>query len=268
MSSVFGRLGYSSYSSSNVTDLSDSVVKQMDSLPDLLQPWQQEDMKNANVGGYLNNPVSNNITSVWTVANTIIAIPNLAQTNVSSILTAAGTLSTAANNFFGHTDRMSGLSDPPESDPTLPTYKTAIGIGKMTMYLTYQIDGVQNNAPLLGSFSSLYAKNDLITYYETIKNYAGTVANSIFSIVDSETQQTSYSSNLSQSQANTISNNLTAVANFMNTRRTADVTFYYNSRTVVDEYNTLKTFSNMGQTQTDLVTNTIGSSKLLQRINS
>ena len=54
----------------------------------------------------------------------------------------------------------------------------------------------------------------------------------------------------------------------MNTRRTGDVTFYYNSKTIVDEYNTLKTFNNMGQTQTDMVTNLIGTEKLLTRLNS
>ena len=79
---------------------------------------------------------------------------------------------------------MAGLADPPDSDPTLPTYRSATGIGKMVMYLTYQIDGVQNNAPMLGSFTSLYTKNDLISYYENIKGYVGAVANSIITLDD------------------------------------------------------------------------------------
>lgn len=266
--SVFGRLGYTPYSGSSVSNLSDAVKKQMDSMPDMLQPWQKEDMANNNVSDYFKNPLQTSIQNVWNSANNIIAVPNLASTNVSSILTAAQSLYASANNFYNHTNRLSGLSEPPESDPTLPTYKTASSVGKMVMYIVYQTDGVQNNSPMVACFSSLYTKSDLDAYSNIIQGYATTIQNSITTISIEEPPSTSYTSNLTQQQANNMIANLSSITSFMNDRRTADVNFYYNSRTIVEEYNTLKTFSNMGQTQTDMVTNLIGSDKLLQRLNS
>ena len=224
--SVFGRLGYTPYSGSNVSNLSDGVKKQMDSMPDMLQPWQKEDMANNNVSDYFKNPLQSSIQNVWTSANNIIAIPNLVSTNVSSILVAAQSLYAAANNFNNHTNRLSGLTEPPESDPTLPTYKTASSVGKMVMYIVYQTDGVQNNSPMVGCFSSLYTKNDLDAYASIIQGYATTIQNSITTIVVEEPPSTTYTSNLTQQQASNMVSNLNSISTFMDNRRTADVNFY------------------------------------------
>jgi len=266
--SIFGRLGYAPYSGSNVSDLSAAVKKQMDTMPAMLQPWQKTDMENSNVGGYFTNPVKVATEDLWDSANNIIAVPNLSQiSNISSILTSAQSLFTAANNFIQHTDRISGLTEPPEDNPTLPTYKTASSVGKMVMYLVYQTDGVQNNAPIVGCFSSLYTNDDLVTYQNIIQGYATTIQNSINVESIEEPPSTTYTSNLTQQQVSSMVTNLGNIVTFMNSRRTSDVNFYYNSRTIVDEYNTMKTFNNMGQTETDMVTNLIGSDKLLQRLN-
>jgi len=54
----------------------------------------------------------------------------------------------------------------------------------------------------------------------------------------------------------------------MNSRRTADVTFYYNSQSIVNDYNTLKQFSTPGQSESYLYNNYVGTDKLKTRINS
>ena len=113
----------------------------------------------------------------------------------------------------------------------------------------------------------MYTKNDLDAYASIIQGYATTIQNSITTIVVEEPPSTTYTSNLTQQQVSTMVTNLGNIVTFMNSRRTSDVNFYYNSRTIVDEYNTMKTFNNMGQTETDMVTNLIGSDKLLQRLN-
>lgn len=272
MGSIFGRLDYVHYEGTGVSDLSEPVLNQMKSMPPLLKPWQQEDMKNNNVSDYYKNPVANTIFDIWGVANSIPTITHIANTSANTILPIISTLTTSLNNFYAHTNRMSGLGNAPESDPSLPTLKPALGVAKMVMYITYQTDGVQNNAPMMGCFSSLHTNDDLVTYYNTIENYYTTIATSIVVTTDPgdiETPpSTSYSTNLSPTQIAQISTNLSNISTFMDTRRTADVNFYYNSKMIADEYNDLKTFNNMGQAQSDMVNNLIGSDKLLTRLNS
>lgn len=267
--SIFARLQFdSSFQNENVTPMSDSVIKHMDHMPPMINDWQKEDIGSSNVGGYFKNPVANVSVDIWTVANNIIAINHLSSTNVAQILTAANNLNTAANNFVMHTNRMSGVASTDINNPELPTYSSAIGAGKLITYIVYQSDNVQNNAPMLGSFTSLYSEANLTSYYTTIQNYASQVANSIIATTDPELLTTTYSSNLSQSQANTIAANLANTASFMDTRRNADVTFYNNSQLVIRDYNEVRQFSNMGSTETELTNTLIGSDKLLTRLDS
>lgn len=266
--SIFARLQFdSSFQGGNVTPMSNSVIKHMDAMPAMLTDWQKSDIGSSNVGGYFQNPVANTTASIWTVANNIIAITGLASSNVTQISTAANGLSISANNFMAHTNRMSGVTQFDYNNPTAPTYQSAIGIGKLLSYIVYQSDGVQNNAPMIGSFSSLYTSSNLTSYYTTIQNYVTQVQNSIIATSDGLGGYT-YSSNLTQTQANTIATNLSTAGTFMDTRRTADVTFYTNSQAVVSDYNSVRSFTNMGQTETTMVNNLIGTPKTLSRINS
>jgi hypothetical protein len=121
---------------------------------------------------------------------------------------------------------------------------------------------------MMGSFTSIYSGNNLTDFYSTIQDYATDVANSIIVTTDPELLVTTYSSNMTQTQANSISTDLTEIADFMNARRTADVTFHTNSLAVVNDYNSVRRFSKMGATESDLANNLIGSDKLLTRINS
>ena len=51
----------------------------------------------------------------------------------------------------------------------------------------------------------------------------------------------------------------------MITTSNSDIAFFTNSRAVVDDYNAIKGFSKMGQTEIYLTENLIGSDKLLSR---
>jgi hypothetical protein len=259
--SIFGRLGYNAANTESlVTPLSSNVIATMSNMPPLLNKWQTADAANNNVGGYFQNPVANITQSIWTVANTIIAIQDLNEVaNLANISLAANSLSLSANNFYGHTNRISGVSTN-NDNPTLPHYNSAIAVSKVVMYITFQSDGVQNNAPLMGNFSSLTQEANLTISYNTIKDYANTIANSI--------NHSSNTTNLTPIQINTIQQGMNTATDLMNSRRTADVTFYYNSRAIVDDYNTMKQFSNPGQSELDLFNNYIGTEKLKSRINS
>jgi hypothetical protein len=268
--SIFARLGYDEANTSSiVTPLSANVISTMNNLPPLLNTWQTADAANNDVGGYFQNPVANVTQSIWSVANTIIAIPNLNQVaNLANIASSANALYQAANNFYSHTNRISGVS-PDSDEPTLPHFKSAMAVSKVVMYITFQSDGVQNNAPMMGNFTSLIQANNLTISYNTISTYSGNIANSISSSSDGgEPPVTTYSSNLTSNQITTIVNNLNIATNLMNSRRNGDVNFYYNSQGIVNDYNTLKQFSTPGQSESYLYNDYVGTEKLKTRINS
>jgi hypothetical protein len=269
--SIFARLGFDSTAAGDsVQPLSDGAQKQINSLPPLLSDWQVADMSSSNVGGYYQNPIITNLNLVWGTCNTIVGITDAASTNAASILTAATSVRSASAQFKRHTDRISGV-EPVESTTTaLPHLDSAMGIGKMVMYIVGQTEGVMNNAPLMGSFTSLQANPTLMTYYSTISNYPNQIITSLnYATVDDGLGNitTSITSNLTPTQISTMTSSLNDIASYMNTRRNGDVSFFTNSKAVVDDYNTVKQFSDMGQSQKQLV-QSVGTPKLLSRLNS
>lgn len=270
--SIFGRLNYdSSFQNEHVTPMSESVKKHMDGMPPLLNDWQKADVATSNTANYHKNPVGTITQNIWDLANTIAVIPHLEATNANAILTSANTLIISANNFMQHTNRMSGVSGASADDPTLPTYESAMGVGKMLTYIVYQTDGVQNNAPIMGNFTSICSSNNLISYYSNVYPYLANTAKSIVTLTTEDGEGgyvTTYTSNLSQTIINQMASDLSNVATFMNTRRTADVTFYTNSQSVINDYNKVTKFSDMGSTESGLMNNLIGSDKLKDRLNS
>jgi hypothetical protein len=263
--SIFGRLGYDSANTSSVvTTLSANAVTTLSQMPPLLNDWQTEDTSNSNVNGYFVNPVANVTQGIWNTANTIISIAGL-QESLPTIYSSVSSLRQSCNNFIRHTNRISGVS-PMSDEPSLPHYSTAIGVAKVVMYIVFQSDGVQNNAPMMGNFTSLTVDNTLNTMNTSISTYKTTIQHSI--LITSDEFGTTYSSNLTPTQITTIISGLDPIRNVMDSRRTNDVNFYNNCRAVVNDYNTLKIFSSPGQSETYLLNNYIGSDKLKSRINS
>lgn len=267
--SIFGRLGYDSANTSNVvTTLSDNAISTLNQMPPLLNEWQTEDTSNSNVNGYFVNPVANVTQGIWNTANTIISITGL-QEALPTVYSSVNNLRQSCNNFYRHTDRISGVS-PMTDEPTLPHYSTAIGIAKVVMYIVFQSDGVQNNAPLMGNFTSLTVGDTLTTMNTAISSYSSNISYSLSltTVGTPPDDYTTYTSNLTPTQVTTIVTGIDSIRNIMDTRRTNDVNFHNNCRAIVNDYNTLKLFSTPGQSETYLFNNYIGSDKLKSRINS
>jgi hypothetical protein len=260
--SIFGRLGYDAANTANlVTPFSANVAYTMNVMPSLLSTWQTEDAANNDVGGYFQNPVGTVNQQIWSVANSIITVTNISSVgNLSSVLDSANNLANSSNSFFSHTNRLSGVSGYDLNNPTLPTYKSAIGISKVIMMIVAKSDNIQNNAPMMGCFTSLTVNDELTTKYNVIINYPNVLTNSINTITNT--------TNLTPTQTATIVSNLNGVKNLMDSRRNGDVNFYYNSQSVVHDFNQLKQFTNPGQTELYLINNYIGTDKLKTRINS
>jgi hypothetical protein len=287
----------------SVKDFSTDAIAHLDSIPSMIEDWQSQDIANNSVNGYLKNPVSNVTANISSSSNNII---NVLDTGTSSnaagifyvttdvlgttpaisnvfqdIITVSGSLITQNSNantsFKSHTDRVSGLTNYTDylGDPATllkPFYITAMGYGKVAVYILYQTDGISNSSVVLGSFTSLLIKPQLEASYNLITTYANTI-NSSITVTSSGTGlsnspfTTTRTSNLSSLVVTAMYNELANTNTLMDTRRTHDETYYTNLKTLVTDYNTVRQFSQMGETQLDLVNNHIGTDKLLSRIN-
>jgi hypothetical protein len=259
MTGIFDRLSFPDSLSSETIAYSDKTINTMNTMPKLLNDWQNEDIASSNVGGYFKNPVTTYTANLAAIAASIEAI-SAGILNIEAIYSTANSVLLAIPEFNDHTDRLSGVTAITPDTSTLPHYESAIGLGKVLSHLVYQSDGIANNAVMIGSFGSLYSTNTLQGFYDTISSYPSTIANSIFTNFESNSE-----SNLTSTQISTIVGQLSNITSYMVTTSNADITFFTNSRSVVDDYNAIKGFTKMGQTEIYLTQNLVGSDKLLSR---
>ena len=265
---VYATLGYNFTDPNNdVLALSADVQEHLNSTPAIISSWQAQDIANNSVNGYFQNPVANSTQIIWNSANSIITLT----ANVSNLNTvvypASVSLSSTANSFMQHTNRLSGLTPFEGQDLINPYYEMAINYGKQVLYIVNQTDNITNSSPILGSFTSILVNPQIRDYSNTVNSYIILIANSISSNTDPETGFTSNTSNLSNSQITQITTDLSNTNVYLTSRQANDVTFYGNIQTTINKYNTTRQFTGMGETQTYLLENFIGSPKLISRIN-
>jgi hypothetical protein len=268
---VYATLGYNfSDPNEDIVQLSANTVEHLNSMPAFIESWQAKDIADNNVGGYYQNPVAANTNSIITLAGNIIAEAN-GIANLGTIYTEANTLQLTATNFLEHTDRISGVTPFVGQDVENPYYDTAMGIGKTALYITNQTDNITNTSPILGSFTSILIGPQVGQSASQIQNYVILIQNSLNTeetMDEGGNTITTTTSNLTSSQISDIETGLSNTNTLLVTRQSADVTYYTNLRTFVDKYNTTKKFSNMGETETYLVNNFVGTDKIKERINS
>ena len=275
MSSIYARLGFNSsdsLTSSTSQNLSANVLMQINTLPQLMNSWQIKDVAESNTSGYFVNPMAGTISNITTlsknmanvsngVIGTTIAITQL----ISDTTNIANTIGySTAPGFLYHTNRQSNVI-PPDSNMSEVHYQTAMGVGKSLVYIVSQSDGVTNNSPIMGNFTSLYTGNTLNTQITLANTYYNTFNTSIST---AGTPPTTYLiSSITLSTAQAMYNAFANLQNTMTTYRNQDNAFYQNSRAVLDDFDRVRQFNGMGQTQEDLIYNKIGSAKLLSRFN-
>ena len=264
--SIYSRLQFNFTPSNNeILLLSDDTKDSINSMPKLLEDWQVEDIANDDVGGYFKNPVANSTNSL--LANTFaieVATSNPIEWGDQS--DRANLLSLRANTFgreiaffLSHTNNVSGvtpISAGGDDTVNFPYYDTATGFGRLLIFLTNQSDGVLNNSPIIGSMTSLFIEEEL-------------TANDTIISTDLATINASYSGGfytLSNSEINVIITHIETANSLIATRRNHDITFYRNARDIIDDYGSVNKFSNMGETQTRLSKEYVGTDKLKQRL--
>ena len=284
MTTLFSRLNYTfTDPNSVISPLSNNVKRTLDGMPKMLEPWQAEDLATSNTGGYFVNPCANITTNIWTTSNTLVSVANNVQGsgNLTGLWTQINTTfsyisnsptgNTQAGDFLAHTNRISGVTSitvsADQGVANLPHYDTAVQTGKAMVSLIYQTDGVSNNAPIMGNFTSLFVANDLTTIYNTMSTYATTINNSItISGSGSEMDPFIRTSNLSYGVVNAIATTANSANSIFYERRIHDEQFYKNSIDILSDYKKVRGIGNSGQAENYLIQNYIGSNKLLSRL--
>jgi hypothetical protein len=259
-SGVYATLGYNfNDPNGDILPLSTETQAHMNSMPAFIDAWQAKDIANNAVGGYFQNPVSSNTNTIITTAQNLITIAN---TGASQNLDGCAIIESSANalyflsqSFLAHTNRLSGVTPFTGQDLINPYYDTAMGLGKTALYITNQTDAITNTSPIMGSFTSILVSPQ-------VGIYAGILQSDLIILTDAVTANT-----LTPEQATQIDANISNTTTYLTNRINADITYYANLRAFVENYNQVKQFSNMGETQTYLINNFIGTPKLLSRLN-
>jgi hypothetical protein len=288
--SVYSRLQFNfDFPEGNELTLSDGAVKSLETMPKLLEDWQINDIGNADVGGYFNNPVANITISIRTTSNTIAGIlaaspgtntnavvgstaeiTNLFANTLVTLANVANTLTSNSEGalFLDHTDRISGIIEQGAQEETgrdtsdLPHFQEAIGIGRVLTYVTHQTDGIKDTTVQTGSFTSLFIPNTLNQFSNTLALYPDLITNSLTITLGDDLVTFVRTSNLTLSQVQTLANTATDIFNTFKTRREHDVSFFQNSKQVLDDYGKAAYFTKTGETQNNLILNVVGSDKI------
>ena len=252
--SVFGRLNYNfdsaKFGANN--ELTDGQKLTLN-YPSPLYTWQASDLSGSSVGNYFQNPHTANLALMTSYTNQLLTYSNTQFVTYNSAPTEANTLYALANNllieissFTDHTNRMSGVTES-TNKLTIPDYQIAMSIGRQVLQICNQVDGVQNNAPILGNFTSLAVVQDVSNSVIQLLSSKNTL-NASLSIVDSNTY-----SDISRASMNTIIATAQTAFDLLNSRRVGDTTFYTNSIAVIQDYNTILQFSNLGVNSSYLI---------------
>jgi len=263
MSSIYNRLGYNFDTTKFGDDvnLAPGANNFLNNSSINLSQWQVDDIATSTATGYYQNPYSSVLSNITIVLNgmaancntsniTFNAAPTQANTLYSSIINAL----TAVSDFTTHTNYISGI-ERSANTVLYPDLNTALSIGRQVLSLTNKADQTQNNVPVLGSFTSLYIRDDVDSRSNAIIMDSRTLGNSLY-VEDGNTY-----SNISVSSINTIITDVNSLQTLLATRRNGDINFYQNSLAIVRDYQTVLTFSSVGATQNSLL-QIVGTTKL------
>ena len=273
MSSIFGRLNFN-FDETKFGDsiyLTDEAKNYLNTAPTELQTWQINDIANGNIEmtDYYKNPVINvanqfksNVQNLSTVLSTIEFYDNVVQS--ANLISGVANLIIEIESFKSHTNNVSGVNTAVSSTNELgtdalhfPDYDNAVNLGQQLLLLVNESDGVQNSTPLLGSMTSLFIEDDIVSNTAILVNDVITVNNSLrLQGVDNNVY-----SNLTSTQVNTILSHVTTANTLVAGRREHDWNFYRQGLAVLDDYFKVEKLTRTGNTQNYLVNNLIGTDR-------
>ena len=263
MSSIYNRLGYNFDTTKfgDDVDLAPGANNFLNNSSINLSQWQVDDIATSTATGYYQNPYSSVLSNMTVVltgmaanCNTSSITFNVAPTQANTLYSSIINALTAVSDFTTHTNYISGV-ERSANTVLYPDLNTALSIGRQVLSLTNKSDQTQNNVPVLGNFTSLYIRDDVDSRSNAIIIDSRTLGNSLY-VEDGNTY-----SNISVSSINTIITDVNSLQTLLATRRNGDINFYQNSLAIIRDYQTVLTFSSVGDTQNSLL-QIVGTTKL------
>jgi hypothetical protein len=280
MSSIFGRLNFN-FDETKFGDsiyLSDGAKKYLNSAPTNLQTWQINDIANGNIelSDYYKNPVINvtiqllnNVYTLNAVANTIEFFDNVVDSQ--NLISGLANLVIQIEEFRKHTNNVSGVNTAVSTTNEngtdaieYPDYDSAVNLGQQLLLLTNASDGVQNSTPLLGSMTSLFVGDELSSNLTILKNDLPIVNSSL----RLDGPENNVYSSLTSTQVNNLINHITTANTLVAGRREHDWHFYRTGLEILDDYFKVRKLTNLGNTQSYLVNNLIGTDSYKNKLSA
>jgi hypothetical protein len=264
MAGLFGNLGFN-FDTAKFGDaqyLSVGAQRYLNAAPLTVSSWAQADIANNDVAitNYYKNPQANvctllsaNSLAIYNFANSTIFI-NAAN---SSLIATSNSLYLQIPLFKSHTDNVSGVVAMTSNQDTIPSLDSATSVGNYLLRVLSTTDGLSNTTPMLGSLTSLFINEELVANSAAIYNDYITLTSSV-----------SPNGNcwISSSDLAVITTRISNLNNYITLRRTSDWSFFTNARAMVMNSINLGKFDNLGNTQSYLVNNLIGTDRLKQNL--
>lgn len=280
MSSIFGRLNFN-FDETKFGDsiyLSDGAKKYLNSAPTNLQTWQINDIANGNIelSDFYKNPVINvanqlksNVQNLQNLVSTIEFYDYVVDS--ANLISGLANLVIQIEEFKKHTNNVSGVNTAVSTTNEngtdaieYPDYDSAVNLGQQLLLLTNASDGVQNSTPLLGSMTSLFVGDELSSNLTILKNDLPTVNNSL----RLDGPESNVFSNLTSTQVNNLISHITTANTLVAGRREHDWHFYRTGLEILDDYFKVRKLTNLGNTQSYLVNNLIGTDSYKNKLSA
>ena len=285
MPSVFGRLTYN-FDDTKYGDafyLTTETKNYLNTSPIEIKTWQKTDIANGNIQNtnYFKNPVINVTNTFIQTLNTFnVVFANVVVLDSSPTLNSEFVYETVTNlrlellKYRTHTSNVSGVNDTRQtvtgdgaSIIDYPDYKKSVALGQQLLQLVNVTDGVQNASPLLGSMTSLFIGDELASNLSIITSDVQTLNATLREVVvvggGDPPSNTFYYSNITPANANTIMTHFETVSTMLRVRREHDWDFYRNGVSIVNDYFKVDSLGRLGNTQSYLVNNLIGTDRYI-----
>lgn len=278
---VFNRLSFS-FDTGKFGDaifLSDNTKDFLNTQPVSLETWQKNDLANGTIirTDYYKNPVLNVCnqlqSSTQNLYNTMLTISIYDFADGSALVSSANTLLLEIDLYKKHTSNVSGVTSaeatvPEDGSPVIeyPDYDTSVQLGQELLMLLNNTDGIQDSSPVLGNMTSLFMREEIISNNIIIAGDYPILSSSIYT--ESVGEDIVTKSNISASAANSIVTHIQTASEMLSARRLHDWNFFRQGLILLEDYNKIDKLENVGNTQSYLINNLIGTDEYKQKISA
>lgn len=278
---VFNRLSFN-FDTKKFGDaiyLTDATKAFLNTSPIALEPWQKSDLANGtiNTTEFYKNPLvevcgtlklnTQNLNNLL-VSIEIFNNPS-AQTIIESARNVSANLIIQIDKLKSHTDNVSGVTT---SEATVsengspaveyPDYDSSVQLGQNLLMVLSDTDGIEDSTPVLGNMTSLFIKDELESNNIIILNDYPIVSNTISVVAGNVT------SNITDTNAQIVSNHINTAYELVNTRREHDWNFYQQGLILLEDYTRIDKLGDVGNTQVYLIKNLIGTESYIEKISA